>query len=407
MLKPQYTRILKKWNFTAFWIGMFSFKLADNLFTVGLFWWILKATRSEETLGIVGTLSFTPMFVFGLLSGALTDRFDRRKLLTASALTRGVLIPLIPLLHYLGLLQIWNVYLLTFIQGISSTFFFVASSAIVPHLVSQESLMAANSLVDASAWTGNIIGFLAGGILVDSLGAMNLLTMTLFLLLVSALSILLLKFPPNRTAVHVLLSTILSDLAKGLNAIKKDKAILTFIVTWMGIQMLFAGGPMSIGWPVFSEKILNAGPEGYGLLVVAISVSALLGSFVIGQWGASKSKGRTIIIGFIWGAIGMFIFALTTTLWAALIIAALWNLCYPMINIPVMTAVQERVSDEELGTMFGASNMIGSAVTPISMLMAGFIMQRSSVVVPFQLFALALGACSIMIYIVKEARTAR
>jgi MFS family permease len=399
--------MLKRWNFTAFWIGMFAFRLADNLFTVGLFWWVLKATGSEEILGVVGTLSFAPMFIFGLLSGALVDRFDRRKLLATSAVIRGVLIPLIPLLHYLGLLGIWHVYLLTFLQGISYTFFFVASSAIVSQLVSQEELMAANSLVDASGWAGNIIGFLAGGILVDSLGAMNLLTVTFFLLVASALSVSLIRFLPRRVADHVSLGTILSDLTRGVSTIKKDKAVLTFIVTWMGIQMLFAGGPMSIGIPVFSEKVLKAGSEGYGLLVVAISVSALLGSFVVGKWGASKRKGRTIMIGFLWGAIGMLIFTLTDTLWSALTIAALWNLCYPMINIPFTTVVQERVSDNELGTVFGASTMIGFAMTPISTLMAGFIMQRSSVIVPFQLFALSLGACFFMIYIVKEARTAR
>jgi fumarate reductase subunit D len=78
-----------------------------------------------------------------------------------------------------------------------------------------------------------------------------------------------------------------------------------------------------------------------------------------------------------------------------------------MINVPFMTAVQERISEDELGTVFGASNMISSFMTPISMLMTGFIMQRLSIIAPFQLFALALGICSIIIYIVKEARTAR
>ena len=297
MSKLQYIEIFKQWNFTAFWTSLFAYKLADNLFTVGLFWWILKATASEETLGIVGTLSFIPMFIFGLFSGAITDRFDQKKLLATSALARSMLIPIIPLLHYLGILEIWHVYLITFIQGISSTFFVVASSAIVPQLVPKESLMAANSLVDASAWTGNIIGFLAAGILVDSFGAMNLLAMTLFLLLASALTMALIKSPPKITAAYVSAKTILGDLAKGLKAIKKDKAVFTFITTWMGIQMLFAGGPMSIGWPVFSEKVLRAGPEGYGLLVMAISVSALIGSFVIGQLARNKNKGITIMIG--------------------------------------------------------------------------------------------------------------
>ena len=404
MEKIRYLKIFKERNFSAFWTGLLGFRLADILYTVGLFWWVWKTTESEALLGIVGTLNFIPMCIFGLFSGVFADLFNRKRLLVVSSLTRGFLIPLISLLHYFQILEIWHIYIIAFLQGASSTFFIVAASAIVPQLVSKDDLMAANSLVDVSSWFGNIVGFLAGGILIASLGAMNLFALTPFLLIISSLCFVLIRTTFERTDTSVSFRTVFANLADGLKIIRNDRAVFTFIVTWMGIQMFFAGGPMTIGWPVFSDTILNAGAQGYTLLIVSLSVSSLFGSIFIGQWGANKKKGRLIMLGFLWGSVGMFVFSLTSIFWIALVIVFLWNLCFPLINIPFMTLIQERVSKEELGRAFGVSNMIASAMTPISIVMTGFIMEKLSVTIPFQLFAAALGFCFLAVYFTKEAR---
>ncbi len=74
----------------------------------------------------------------------------------------------------------------------------------------------------------------------------------------------------------------------------------------------------------FSEKILHAGAQGYGFLISGISISALLGCVFIGQRGTNwRNKGRLILLGGLWGSIGMFLFSLTNILWTALIVASL------------------------------------------------------------------------------------
>lgn len=398
--------VLKKRGFTAFWAGHLAFRLADNFFTIGLFWWILEATNSEALLGYVATLNFLPMFIFSVFSGVIADSLDRRRVLVASALARGFLVPLIPLFYYLQVLEVWHIYVIGFLQGVSSSFFIVASSAITPQLVSKEELMAANSLVDASSWSANIVGFLIGGVLVVVLGAMKVLALTPFLLVPSAIFIALIHVELKKTNSSGSVRGALADVVAGFRTIRNDAAVFAFIVTWAGIQMLFAGGPMSIGLPIFSNRILNAGAEGYGLLVAMLSVSSLLGSVFVGELGSSKRKGHLILLGFTWAAIGMFAFSLTSSFLVALVVISLWNVCFPLINIPFTTAIQERVSGGELGKVFGLTNMLASAMTPVSLVMTGFIMERSSVVVPFQLFAASFAVCFVIVFAVKEARNA-
>ncbi|MFW9996535.1 MAG: MFS transporter, partial [Candidatus Odinarchaeota archaeon] len=142
----------------------------------------------------------------------------------------------------------------------------------------------------------------------------------------------------------------------------------------------------------------------YGFLIVAISLSSFFGSVLIGQWGTKIKKGRLMILGFFWGSIAMFFFTLTRDLSTALIVAFLWNSCYPMINIPYVTVIQEQVPEKEVGKVFGVSSTIGAAMTPISIVLTGLIMKYVSVILPFQLFAAALGFCGLLILWNKETR---
>jgi hypothetical protein len=112
------------------------------------------------------------------------------------------------------------------------------------------------------------------------------------------------------------------------------------------------------------------------------------------------------MVGFLWGAIGMFMLALTTSFWTAVIIAGAWNVCFPLINIPVATTIQERVSNQNLGTVMGFSNALASAMTLVSMMVTGIMMDNTTIVFPFQLFAAALAVCFLLVYLVKAARTA-
>jgi len=119
------------------------------------------------------------------------------------------------------------------------------------------------------------------------------------------------------------LREILPSLKEGLQFIRQDQVVAVLLGTWYGVQMLFASGPMSIGLPVFAREILGSGAEGYGFIVVGIASSSLLLSIVLGQKSHTTGRARLIMIGFVWGAVGMFVFSLTTTVVSAIVMAFL------------------------------------------------------------------------------------
>ncbi|MFX1511699.1 MAG: MFS transporter [Promethearchaeota archaeon] len=392
-------------NFTVFWIALFGFALADALFTLSFNWWIFEKTGSEIQLSIAVMLTFLPMFVFGLFSGIVIDIFNRKSLLVTAAIVRSFFILLVPFFNLFSYLSIWHLYLIAFLQGTASTFFLITRGAIIPQLVSRENLFSANSLVDTSLWLANIIGYFTGAVIIGKFEPMNILLVVVFLLALVSVFCLLLQ--PITEDIGVIrnksMSQVFNSLLTGFKIIKDNRIVSILIFTWMGIQILFAIGPMTIGWPAFSKKILNAGPQGYGFLIVAVSISSFFGSLIIGQWGKRIDKGKLMILGFFWGSIGMLWFSLTTDLVMALIVAFLWNSCYPMINIPYMTIIQEHVPPEEIGKVLGFAQTLAAALYPISIVLTGFIMENISLILPFQLFAFALGFCGLVLLFNRQS----
>ncbi|MFX1251398.1 MAG: MFS transporter [Promethearchaeota archaeon] len=409
--KYGFLKVIMKQNFVIFWISLLAFASADALFTLSFTWWIFEKTGSEIQLSIIVMLNFLPSFIFGLFSGVITDKLNRKTLLVGASLLRGIFIFLIPLLNFISSLEVWHLYILAFLQGSASTFFIITRGAIIPQLIEREDLMTANSLTDISVWIAYIGGFFSGTLFIETFGTINILILTSLVLFGSVIGFKFIRvknidIKEDQRALRPSFSfySIFQDLRSGFRVVRDNHVVLLLVITWMGIQMFFAAGPMTIGWPIFSERILNSGSQGYGFLIVSISISSFLGSVLIGQWGTRIRKGKLMILGFLWGSIGMFLFALTRDLTTALIVAFLWNFCYPLINIPYFTLIQEQIPEKDVGKVFGVSNTLGAAMNPISIVATGLIMEHVSVILPFQLFAAALGVCGLLILGNKEAR---
>lgn len=403
MSKNKYRELFSDRSFIGFWIGFLGFGLGGALYNISLNWWVLETTNSEVQLGIVGMLTFLPMLIFSFFSGIITDVFNRKKLMMVAVITRGLIIITIPILSYLQILEVWHVYIITFIQGISFVFFVNSSIAIMPQFIKKENLLAANALIDSSMWLANIFGYYSGGVLIDTVGIMNLLILSSIIFVGSSFIFILLEYV-FESRNFISFRNFFSDLYSGIKLIKKNRILFILVITWMCIFTLFAQGPLSIGWPAFSKSILNAGAQGYGLLFSSYSLSSLIGSLLIGHWGAKFKKGFLLIIGNIWGAIGMIIFTFCSDIFLAMIIVFIWSFNIPLINVPFWTFVQESLPEDELGKITGATLTLSSAMMPISTIMTGIIMQYVSVSFPFLLLGLAYIVNFILIYSNQETR---
>lgn len=103
----------------------------------------LGATPAQ--MGVLNAFGSAPVIFFGLFAGVWVDRMRRRPVMIAADLGRALVLAIIPLLAVFGLLQVWQVYLVTALAGTLTVFFQVAYRSYLPSLVRREKLVEGNS----------------------------------------------------------------------------------------------------------------------------------------------------------------------------------------------------------------------------------------------------------------------
>lgn len=396
--------LLHRKSFSMLLIGNVIYSLGNAIFTICLNWWVLVTTNSEFQLGIVGTLNFLAMMIFGIASGIIVDTFHRKKIIFISIMFRGVFIMIFPLLAIGGILQLWMVYLITFAQYTTFPFLVNGVTAIMPQFIEEEYMMPANALIDTSFWVSNIIGFLSSGFLINIFGIYSLIFFSSLMFFISPFFFLKIPYSFEKRMIPTSISKFFIDIKDGFHSMYRDKVLFIVIITWTGIITLFSMGPTNIGWPVFSEEILNTGEVGYGLLVAVSSFSAMIGSIILSIWGQRIKMGQIYLLGLILGGTGMILFSFTTTLPVSLLVIFITYFFYPMVNVPYWTTLQNRTPEKELGKVSGASFTVNMGLSPISTFFTGLIMENISIILPFILSGFSFYISFIIAFSNKEVR---
>jgi len=157
-------------RFRLLWAGLFISVAGSRMQFWAILWHIRELTDQPIALGGIGLVRVLPIIVFSLVGGAIADVFDRRKVMFA---TQTIFILNATLLGWLtisGKIAIWNIYLLTAIEAVASSFDLPARQSLTPNLVPSRDLPNAFSLQSMAFTVGSIIGPALSGIVIANGG---------------------------------------------------------------------------------------------------------------------------------------------------------------------------------------------------------------------------------------------
>ncbi len=161
--------------FGRLWLGRLVSLFGDAFALIALPWFVLQLTESgTATAGILLTLQL-PAIATSIVIGSLIDRFQPRAIIAIDNGLRTLIIGLIPLLYWSGVLEIWLLFLLTFLAGMLVPATEVGSRSVLPDLVDSKDLDAANMLWSFSLNLSLVIGPAVAGILIASFGGPSVL----------------------------------------------------------------------------------------------------------------------------------------------------------------------------------------------------------------------------------------
>ncbi len=367
MLRPLAAR-----DFALLWTGTAISMLGDGIYFVALAWQVLELSNAPTALSIVGVAWTVPHVVFLLPGGVLSDRFDRRRLLVAADVIRGVAIGTAGALSLAGTLEISHLLVLVAVYGVGDALFAPSFEAIVPDVVPRDDLVQANSLVSfLRPLAFRFAGPALGGLLVATVGAAAAFVADAATFVFSAGAILLMRrtAPPRN---HDALSarSALREIGEGF-AFVRSKRWLWGTLAAAALAMFAIQGSVRVLVPFLVRNELHAGAGGLGLVLAAGGIGGMLASLVVGP--RPPPTRRITAMYLLWAGGGLLLagFALVAELWQAMAVELVSSAGIAAGTIMWVSLFQALVPRSLLGRVSSLDWLVSISLTPLSFAVAG------------------------------------
>lgn len=278
-------------DYTLYVLSRFLWGLGVQIMVVAIGWLVYALTSDPFALGLVGLAAFVPAVPLSLMTGPVADRYDRRSIMIICCGTMTVVGLAMAGLVGAGMLAggaIWIVYVAVFLIGSARSFANPAGHALMMSIVPEEEYSAAlawhNSLVQASAISGPVIG----GLLLPLGSLAPFVAASAAFAAASVLSIMLRK--PERRAAGKPPVT-LEMLLAGYRFIWRCPVILGAMS--LDLVAVLLGGVVAL-LPVFVQDVYETGPWALGVLRACPAVGGLVASLVIANTAFTWHVGRTM-----------------------------------------------------------------------------------------------------------------
>ena len=158
-----YRRLLHNRSFTGLWIGQAISSIGDYFTLLAVPIFVNRLTGSVMLVGLAFLSVALPALVLGPVAGVFVDRLDRRKVMIASDVLRGLL--MLALLTVRDASQVWVVYLVGFLVSCAGQFFMPARGAVLPLIVPDPAdWLAANAAMRIIQTVGMLAGPALAGV---------------------------------------------------------------------------------------------------------------------------------------------------------------------------------------------------------------------------------------------------
>jgi DHA3 family macrolide efflux protein-like MFS transporter len=385
-----YVRLAQNGSFGALWVGQLVSLFGDRLHQLALVALVGEATQNGAfAVAMVFVAATVPNLVFGPLAGTLVDRWDQKRVMVLSDVARALLVLLIPAAASVNVLL---VYPLVFLLTTVSIFFRPARTAVIPRIVKQDELVAANSAIWLGDSLADVIGYPLAAVFVVFLGSALALAFWVDAVtyLASAALVVTMIVPAVVRKVDEAvpgLRGLRDDLVAGWRFLRGEPVLLAntmqavvcqfSIGVTIGIMAIYAG-------EAITSSAIDEGAR-YGFIEMAIGVGNLLGGLAIGLAGARIAKGRTVIGGYIVYGACVAALALVGNMGAALALTLGMGVANMVFVIPTQALFMERTPNEMMGRViaFRFSAVFGSMT--IAMAVGGIM---SDMIGPSAVFAI-------------------
>ncbi len=330
-------------------------------------WLVWELSKSEAALGLVSMLGSLPLLLFGLWAGVWADRLNRRKILVTTQTAAMILAFILAVLVWSGTVQLWHVYVLSFLLGCVTALDFPAQQAFLGDLAGMTSVRKAIVLNAMILQIGRMIGPALAGFVVGALGAAPAFFLNGISFIAVIISLFLVRSHQVRLSGD---GNQLRAVLNGLRFIKSERRIqelilFATIVTFFGISLVNF-------FPALAADVLHGDAQTLGLLLASSGAGAFIGATVVAPLAQTAQRiGRVLGLAVIWVGIWWIAVSLSRALPLTLLCIFLVSLAMPTIMTTVNGLLQVMAPPKMRGRLLSAYIIVSFGVQPIAALIIG------------------------------------
>ncbi len=385
MNAPVTTDRPSRWTkrFFTIWTGQAFSLLGSQLVSFAIIWWLTQTTGSATVLATASLVGLIPQVVLGPITGALVDRWSRRLTMMIADGLIALATIVLAILFALGHVQIWQVYALLFFRSVCGGFHWPAMQASTSLMVPKEHLARIQGLNQMLQGGMSIASAPLGALLLTLLPMEGILAIDVFTAMLAIIPLFFFQVPqPVRLDVGVEAQakpSVWQDLLAGFK----------YVWGWPGLMLIgimatvinFLLTPAFSLLPILVTKHFNGQAIQLATLESFSGIGFIVGGIVLGAWGGFKRRILTSLVGLFGMGAGCLVMGLLppSAFVLAVVTMLFLGIINPIVNGPLLAAVQAAVNPEIQGRVFTLISTMAAGMSPIGLMIAGPISDKLGV----------------------------
>jgi MFS family permease len=362
----------KSRNYRLYFTGQSISLIGTWMQKTAVSWVIYSLTSSKFMLGLSLFASMFPSFVFSFIGGAVSDRYNRYRVLLATQIASMLQALMLTLLILSKHYTVWAILALSFVLGIINAFDVPARQSLVNEMVGdKKDLPNALALNSSMVNLSRLIGPAIAGLILEKFGDVFCFGLNALSFVAVIGSILMMRLPGESSAKTE--KNIYQDIKDGWSYLKHTKSI-RFIIVMLGLISLFVL-PFSTLIPVYAKDIFNGSASTFGIIDSMIGLGAFGGAIFLASLKSDKKLRQILAINTLLFGAGLVLFSYMRFYPAALVCAMLAGFGM-MSQITISnTIIQTTVSPNLRGRMISFYAMAFFGMQPVGGLIVGSVSQ--------------------------------
>jgi MFS family permease len=353
--------------------------VGSGLWLVALAWQVIELGGGPAQLSLVTALYGVGVLAFVLIGGVAADRLPQRLIMICSDLVRAATLLVLGALSLTGTLEVWHLAAGSLLLGAGEAFFIPSYTALLPRLLPEEEILAANGLEGTlRPLAQQAAGPALGGVAVAALspGAAILAGGPTYL--VSAVCLLAMNVRPAKgssppagdSGTEEGAASVLADLRESFRYVRETSWLWASILFALALVLLIMG-PLEVLLPFAVRDNLGGGADDYGLALAAFGIGGAVGALAISVGRMPRRYLTVMLLMWGFGALPFGVVGLANSLWVVCVALFVVGAAFSAGLVIWGTLLQRRVPEGLRGRVSSLDFFVSLALMPVSMAIAG------------------------------------